>query len=389
MTDVAIASTALNNREAGEDLANQIRATLSGGPPDALMVFASPDNDYKALIDALESGCQAKAIIGCSSAGEFTTDISGTGLTSAIALRSAEMKFKAAIAHGLSDNPAEAATTLASQFDGIRSTTFRYRTAIVFVDSLAGHADAFVEELTSATAGIYQFVGGGAGDDANFRESHVFCGTDVHRNAAVALEILSNKPIGIVARHGWSPAGEPMRVTDAADSCVLSLNVSPAAEAFEEHAASTAQKFDRENPMPFFLHNIVGVKTSDGHRLRVPLGVSTDGTVSFAAEVPKGSTTQIMSTEVDSASRAAAAAVADAMAQVERAGHTPKAALFFDCVATRLRLGDRFDDELAAVAKELKSVPFAGFNSYGQIVRAEGQFSGFHNCTAVVCILPD
>jgi hypothetical protein len=31
----------------------------------------------------------------------------------------------------------------------------------------------------------------------------------------------------------------------------------------------------------------------------------------------------------------------------------------------------------------------AGFNSYGQIVRAEGQFSGFHNCTAVVCVFPD
>jgi hypothetical protein len=41
------------------------------------------------------------------------------------------------------------------------------------------------------------------------------------------------------------------------------------------------------------------------------------------------------------------------------------------------------------VAKGLDDVPFAGFNSYGQIVRAEGQFSGFHNCTAVVCVFPD
>jgi hypothetical protein len=30
-----------------------------------------------------------------------------------------------------------------------------------------------------------------------------------------------------------------------------------------------------------------------------------------------------------------------------------------------------------------------GENSYGQIVRAAGQFSGFHNCTAVVCVIPD
>ena len=96
-----------------------------------------------------------------------------------------------------------------------------------------------------------------------------------------------------------------------------------------------------------------------------------------------------MSTGTQSAVDAASAAVRDAMNQVEREGHTPKAALFFDCVATRLRLGEDFNTELAAVGKELKSAKFAGFNSYGQIVRAEGQFSGFHNCTAVVCVFPD
>jgi hypothetical protein len=30
----------------------------------------------------------------------------------------------------------------------------------------------------------------------------------------------------------------------------------------------------------------------------------------------------------------------------------------------------------------------AGCNTFGQIARGEGQFSGFHNCTAVVCIIP-
>jgi len=162
-----------------------------------------------------------------------------------------------------------------------------------------------------------------------------------------------------------------------------------AADAFEEHAAATDQTFDRNDPMPFFLHNIVGVKSEDGHKLRVPLGVSAEGGVTFAAEVPAGATAQIMSTRVESASAAAAEAVRDAMQQVEQSGNTPSGALFFDCVATRLRLGDDFGDELDTVSKELKSAPFAGFNSYGQIVRAQGQFSGFHNCTAVVCVFPD
>jgi hypothetical protein len=236
---------------------------------------------------------------------------------------------------------------------------------------------------------MYRFFGGGAGDDANFKETRVFFGAESHTNAAVALEILSNKPFGIGARHGWSACGDPLRVTETQQACVMSLNVAPAVEAFEDHASATSQTFDRNNPIPFFLHNVVGVKTAEGHKLRVPLGVGSDGGITFAAEVPTGVTAQIMSTDAVDAADAARTATRDAIDQVEHAGYQPKAALFFDCVATRLRLGQDFGKELNAVATELNSVPFAGFNSYGQIVRAEGQFSGFHNCTAVVLVIPD
>ncbi|HYN82305.1 MAG TPA: FIST N-terminal domain-containing protein [Gemmatimonadaceae bacterium] len=388
MTDIAIASTALRNEAAGEHLATQISEKFNGESPDALLVFASPGNAYEALLTALADGCHPKAMIGCSSAGEFTTETSGTGLTSAIAVRAPDMKFSASLARRISNDRADAAAQLVNGFSGLASAEFRFRTAIILVDALAGHTEDLIEELTVATGGMYQFVGGGAGDNADFKSTHVFMGSDAHSNAAVALEILSNKPIGIGARHGWSPAGDPLRVTEADQSCVVSLNVSPAAEAFEAHAATTHQSFDRTDPMPFFLHNIVGMKSDDGHKLRVPLGVSTEGGVTFAAEVPAGATAQIMSTQVASASAAAAEAVRDAVKQVEDSGNKPSGAIFFDCVATRLRLGDDFGDELDTVARELEA-PFAGFNSYGQIVRADGQFSGFHNCTAVVCVFPD
>ena len=67
---------------------------------------------------------------------------------------------------------------------------------------------------------------------------------------------------------------------------------------------------------------------------------------------------------------------------------SPCGALFFDCVATRLRLGDAFHFELGMVAELLAGAPFVGCNTYGQIARSDSQFSGFHNCTAVVLALP-
>jgi hypothetical protein len=388
MTDVAIAQTELTGRDAGEALGRQLRAQL-GGVPDALIVFAAPRADHAALLEGLAETAGTRTIVGCSSAGEFTNEGSGVGLTNATAIRAPKMRFAASVGENLSADPADAARRLIAGFRGHSLPRFPYRASLVLVDALAGRTESLIDAMTVETGGTYRFFGGGAGDDARFERTRVFCGTNVYANAAVALEIASQQPVGIGARHGWTPASPPLRVTEANEARVVSLNAGPAVEAFEDHAERTTQRFDREEPMPFFLHNIVGVESEGGYKLRVPLGVAGDGAVPFAAEVPAGATTRIMATEGGSAADAAAAAARDAIAQLTREGATPKAAFFFDCVATRLRLGQAFGGELDAVSEALGGIPFAGFNSYGQIVRAEGQFSGFHNCTAVVCVLPE
>ena len=388
MTEVAIVQTGLIGREAGEVLGRQIRDQLSG-PPHALIVFATPSGDHEAMLEALAEAAGTQTIVGCSSAGEFTSEASGQGLTNVTAIRADTMRFAASVGTGLSQDQGAVARQLVAGFTGAHLQDFPYRAALLLVDALAGHAEELVDAMTLQTGGTHRFFGGGAGDDARFQQTRVFCGTRVYGDAAVSLEFVTTKPIGIGARHGWRPASPPLRVTQADASHVVSLNAVPAVEVFEEHAEAGTQPFDRGDPMPFFLHNIVGVETPSGYKLRVPLGITDDGGIVCAAEVPTGATAHIMSTGGESAAAAAAEAARDAVEQVTREGGSPRAALFFDCVATRLRLGQSFDQELDAVSKELGGVPFAGFNSYGQIVRSEGQFSGFHNCTAVVCVLPD
>jgi hypothetical protein len=167
---------------------------------------------------------------------------------------------------------------------------------------------------------------------------------------------------------------------------LVSLNAAPAIEAFQAHAEATGQLFNIADPMPFFLHNILGIDTGDGFKLRVPLEAKEDGSIVCAAEIPEGASVSIMSTDAASTREAAAKATRSALSQLN--GLKPQVALFFDCVATRLRMGREFQDELTALKEVLGPVPFAGCNTYGQVARAEGQFSGFHNCTAVVCVLP-
>jgi hypothetical protein len=379
----AVHTTEQDAAAAARDLGQKIISQLEGAP-DVLILFASSAFDYAPLLQGLQSACAPGILVGSSSAGEFTHGTAGTGTASALAIRSGDIKFAVGIGHGVSRDGRAAARSVLSDFQGVDSE-YPYRAALVMSDALAGHAEALVEELTLRTGGRYVLAGGGAGDDAQFVRTHVFHGTEAHSDAAVALEILSDKPIGVGVGHGWEPSGPALRATEVAGMRLIGLNGQPAIEAFEAHAEAQGQAFNHADPLPYFLHNILGIDTGEGYRLRVPLSVHEDGSITCAAEIPEHARVHIMNSSSESASLAAARATEAAVAALD--GHAPGAALFFDCVATRLRLGDDFAFELDQVVERLGDAQMVGCNTYGQIARAEGQFSGFHNCTAVVLVV--
>lgn len=385
-TKVAVTHTPLCLPDAaGRAVADAIIQKL-GEAPDVLILFASPEFDFPALLTAVDTACRPRLLVGCSSAGEFSGCATGNASVSAMAIRSDDIKFRAGLGTGLRNNLGNAIEQILPVFSGERHPDFPYRNALVLTDALAGYVDEIIHRMTVVTGGTYQLFGGGAADDAKFHRTHVFLGTEAHTDAVVVLEMLSKKPIGLGVRHGWKPVGPALRVTEAADNRLVSLNAAPAVEVFEEHARATNQTFNRADPLPFFLHNVIGINTGDGYKLRVPLALNEDGSILCAAEVPVGATVRIMSADEASACEAAHEASQAALDGLQGGQHA--GSLLFDCAATRLRLGRQFEDELAAVATTLGSENFAGCNTYGQIARSSGQFSGFHNCTAVVCAIP-
>lgn len=387
MTRTVVAQTEVSDAAAaGWELGLKIAAALAPATPDVVILFAAPSYAFSELLQSLTDSCTPKLLVGCSSAGEFTSSKPLNSAACAVAITSSDMAFAAGVTENVTVDRALSATRLISSFEGMRSKDYEYRSALILADVLAGYTEDLLEQLTLLTGGRYQLFGGGAGDEERFQRTHVFFGTRVLTDAAVALEILSKKPVGIGVTHGWRPAGPPMRVTEVDGMRLVSLNSIPAIEVLEEHAEATGQRLDRRDPVPFFLHNVLGIDTGRGYKLRVPLGTDANGAILCAAEIPEGSLVCIMQTDKASATDAAEEAACTAMNALQ--GHAPSVALFFDCAATRLRMGQDFGVELDAVTSALSPAAYAGCNTYGQIARVAGQFSGFHNCTAVVCVLP-
>jgi len=388
MTKSAIAFTSFNDSEtAGKELGTQIKNKLTDYPVKVLIVFASSSFDYDVLLASIKEITRPEILVGSSSAGEFISENFETDSACAIAIYSDEIKFSAGLARGIQFDREPVAEKLFSYLQQKDSYQYQYHSAMIFADALSGYTDELIDLLTEKTVGEYQFFGGGAGDNANFMRTHVFFGDSSYTDSAVVLEMLSNKPIGVGVSHGWRPVSDKMRVTEANGRKLISLNGKPALEIYKEFAKKTGQLLDEEQPVPFFLNNILGIEIAGGYKLRAPIAIIDDGAICLASDIPVGVYASIMGSDSESTKTAAVDATINALAQL--GGLKPNVALFFDCVATRLRMGKEFDYQLEKVGETLKGVGFAGCNTYGQVARVNGQFSGFQNCSAVVCIIPE
>ncbi len=388
MTKSAIAfSNETETNSAVQELTSQIYQKMNDFMPDVIILFASPAYDFNSVLKGVKKAFENTLLVGGSSAGEFTSSNLGNDSISAVAIYSDEMKFSIGIAKGIQHSREQVADQLVNSFKGLSDYTYRYHTALVFADALSGYTDELVELLTEKTTGLYQFFGGGAGDNANFQNTFVFYNDSAEKDAAVVLEILSNKPLGVGISHGWKPRSEKMKVTETDGLRLVSLNAIPAAEVIETYAKNTNQTFDPANPISFFLNNVLGFEVNGSYKLRCPLAILEDGSVLLASDIPLGTNVCFMTSDVNSAKEAAVLATKSALTQLDN--HTPNVALFFDCIATRLRLGNEFHFELDKVQEILQDTQYMGCNTYGQVARVKGQFSGFQNCNAVVCIIPD
>src|ERR1044071_8669737 len=121
MTQAAIAISRLTGAAAGQELGARVLEQLGGEAPHALIVFASPGQDHGELLSQLTASCRPDLLVGCSSAGEFTSKEAGVGMTCVVGLHAPEMRFSAALGRGLCADRVAAAEQIVAGFAGLHT----------------------------------------------------------------------------------------------------------------------------------------------------------------------------------------------------------------------------------------------------------------------------
>lgn len=374
----------------GKQAAEEALAGLSGQAPLFGIAFATSKVDLGALAGAIKDAVGDDVpVLGCSTAGEFVGDRISAGGTALCLVASDEIGISFAMTEGLKGNTARSARQMARALQTNRRPApegAKERTIFLLSDGMAGSGEIMVDTLAMESGAEVAIAGGAAGDDAAFKESHVFLDREVKQDAIVAIELTSTKRIGIGVHHGWCAASEPGSVTKADGATVIEIDGKPAIEFYRAYAGQIGYELTAENQNEFVFTNELGiVMMNDELKVRAPLGVNEDGSISCATEIPTGQQVRIVRGDHEEIVAAAKTAAESAVAEL--GGQSCAGAIVFDCVARKLVLGDTFAKEVEAF-REVVGAPLAGFNTYGEIARVKGQLSGFHNTTAVVAAFP-
>ena len=372
-----------HNPDAAEAGREAARGAMGGTDPRLVIVFASDAYDLPPLLGAIREVCGPAPLVGCSTAGEISSNGPGDAGVVVTCLGGPGFRVRTARAEAASADLRGAGAAAASALADMGEA--EHQVLLLLTDGLAGDQQEIVRGAHSVAGGGIPLVGGCAGDDLRMQGTRQFFDAEILEDAVVAAAIASDAPLGVGVRHGWRPIGEAMLVTRSAGNRVHELDDAPALDRYLDLLDAPADA--RTDPAAFTrfaLTHPLGLNgRSDEHHVRfVGEADFEDRSLGCIAAVPQAGLVWLMEGDERSVLDATDAACADALGPL--GGAAPLAVLAFDCIARRAVLGDAgIRSEVEHIARHGAGAPVAGFYTYGEIARTHGT-SGFHNQTLVI-----
>jgi hypothetical protein len=238
---------------------------------------------------------------------------------------------------------------------------------IVLVDGLSCAEEALMENIGDLTNVI--FVGGSAGDDLQFKATHVYTKGKCYSNAAVLALLKPRKEFTFVKAQSFRDLNKTLEVTkaDEAKREVIEFNGKPAAIAYAEAVGTSVD----EAPKKFML-NPLGLIIDDEPYVRSPQQIKSNGSMSFYCGVLEGTELSVLeSTDIISDTR-------KAIEQAKQELGTISAIININCILRTLEITQK---NLVGDYEVLFSgIPTVGLSSYGE------QYIGHINQTATMLV---
>jgi len=346
------------------------------------LVFARSAQALQRAGDHLGQALAGIEIAGCTSAGILDREANvaaevqitlfgGSGLASAVARASLEQGSSRAAGSAA----AEAVDRLGGRYD--------QTVLILLVDGLVGDTNDVVRGAYETVGASVPIVGGCAGDDLAMVATHQLAGNQLGTSGVVGIALSSSASFGIGVNHGWSPLGQPMTVTAAEGTSILTLDDRPALDVYLEAIGGDDGNLTNSGLAVRCQTRPFGLQSRGTYHVRFVRGGDLERrSIEFLVAIPEGETVTLMQGDAESVIGAAGTAVAQALTEIEG---PPLGILAFDCVACRGVIGDEcVPTEVNEVTSHLADDSIlSGLYTYGEIARRGGAL-GFHNQTMVV-----
>lgn len=389
---VGLSKNLVDSYQAGLEASTAAAEKMGGGAPDFTITFASVAFNQEDVVRGVRDGSKGASGIGCSDAGEITSEGPNEKSVAVMAIQSDKIKFTTGLGTDIKSGARAAGALVAKQVQEKAAATLR--TLVILPDVLVGNGADIVRGALDTLGPNFPVVGGAAGDDFLFKQTYEYCDGVVASGAVAGVGLSGEFAFALGVRHGWVPIGPPMRVTKSSGAVLHELEHRPAVSIYEDYFGKEADVLRREPLARLAITYPLGIKVpeQDEYLIRDAITVDEAGAITCAAEIPEGSEIRLMIGSKEKAVEAAEAAARHMMDDFKLQNSTPKLLLMFNCIAREKLFAQKAKDEIDAIRNIVgEQVPILGFYTYGEQAPMGGETrerekiqSRFYNETVVL-----
>lgn len=352
----------------------ELKEGLSGFDAAFVLYFASPQYDPEALPQAMQLAFDNAVTAGCTTSGEIT---SGKMLSNSIVAmaysQEAFQDFKIEIIENLRGDYISGVKQAFTNFEthfGQSAELWDHNDyfGLLFIDGLSMTEEKVNDQIGNLCS--VMFVGGSAGDEMAFKQTHVYANGKRYSNAAMLILVKSTANFSILKTQSFKSTAKKLTVTKADSDAriVYEFNHQPATTAYAQALGVPEEKLEEH----FHSKPLGLVLNEDNIFVRSPR-IREGEHIHFYCAMEEGMELEVLeSLDIVEETR-------KALAKKNKELGGASSILNFNCVLRAVELKKKEQEE--DYGQLFADTPTAGFNTYGE------SYIGHINQTATMLFL--